>query len=175
MSENTNESTDPQRRLRLYARRSASGEVHGTFLIRDGSIVALWEESGLGEEVALPLPAGALEAIFRRYGKPLEPGVTPAQVARPDEDDEPLVVPLRDGGLARMWRFQFMPYGWVYPADYLLWECPWPARVDGSAAPAQHEAEADMDAESRAAPEPLAAPAPLVVSALSALCRAAAG
>jgi hypothetical protein len=146
---------EPQRRLRLYARRDASGEIRGTFLVRAELVLALWEESGLGEEVALPLPDGALAAVFRRYGKPLEPGTNPA-LAAADEDDEPLIVPLTGSGQARLSRFQFMPYGWVYPADYLLWECPWPRREGG-------------------AWEPLAAPAPLVASALSALARAAAG
>jgi hypothetical protein len=146
---------EPQRRLRLYARRDASGEIRGTFLVRDAEVLALWEESGVGEEVALPLPDGALEAVLRRYGKPLEPGTNPA-LATADDDDQPLIVPLAGGGQARLSRFQFMPYGWVYPADYLLWECPWPS----------HDS---------AAAEPLAAPAPLVTSALSALARAAAG
>ena len=103
----------------------------------------------LGEEVALPLPEGALPAVFRRYGKPLEDAVTPTLVAPADDDDQPLAVPLRGGGRARLWRFRFMPFGWVHPADYLLWE--------------------------GAGDEPLAAPAPLVASALSALARAAAG
>jgi len=161
MSEQTDENIDPQRRLRLYARRDASGEVRGTYLICAAEVVALWEESGLGEEVALPLPSGALPAVFRRYGKPLEPGITPTKVTAADDDDEPLVVPLGDGTKARLWRFQFMPYGWVYPADYLLWEYPWPPR-SGAAA------------DQPGGGEPVAAPAPLVVSALSALCRAAA-
>ena len=187
MSEKPTEDEEPQRRLRLYARRDASGEVHGTFLIRQGSVVALWEESGVGEEVALPLPPGALEGVFRRYGKPLEPGVTPTPLARPDDDDEPLVVPLHDGGQARLRRFQFMPYGWVYPADYLLWEYPWPPRPDAKKFAGNLAAAADVDdledaadeeevgPGTRAGGEPLAVPAPLVVSALSALCRAAAG
>jgi hypothetical protein len=155
-SDDSDDSPEPQRRLRLYARRDASGEVRGTFLCRADQVVALWEESGLGEEIALPLPAGALSAVFRRYGKPLEPGVTPAPVPGADDDDVPLVVPLGDGSQARLWRFQFMPYGWVYPADYLLWEHPWPLHADDAAGG-----------------EAVAAPAPLVVSALSALCRAA--
>lgn len=142
---------EPQRCLRLYARRDDRGEVRGTFLIRDDDILALWEESGLGQEVALPLPDGALAGVFRRYGRPLEEGVTPTPVAPPErleEEDQPLLVPLAGGGAARLWRFRFLPYGWVEPADYLLWEC--------------------------AGSEPLAAPAPLVASALSALARAAA-
>lgn len=149
MSSQVSTEDDPQRRLRLYARRDESGEVRGTFLIRDGALLALWEESGLGEEVALPLPEGALPAVFRRYGRPLEAAVTPALVEPADDDDQPLAVPLRGGGRARLWRFRFMPFGWVHPADYLLWE--------------------------GAGDEPLAAPAPLVASALSALARAAAG
>jgi len=140
---------DSPRRLRLYARRDPSGEVRGTFLIRDRSLLLLWEESGLAEEVALPLPEGALPAVFRRYGKPLAAEVTPALVEPADDDDQPLAVPLPAGGRARLWRFRFMPFGWVHPADYLLWE--------------------------GAGGEPLAAPAPLVASALSALARAAAG
>ena len=152
MSDSTDRSSEPQRRLRLYSRRDDSGEVRGTFLIRAGDILALWEESGLAEEVALPLPPGALPGVFRRYGRPLEEGVTPTPVAPPgqlEEEDQPLQVPLAGGGMARLWRFRFLPYGWVHPADYLLWEC--------------------------AGSEPLAAPAPLVASALSALARAASG
>ncbi len=149
MSQSADTPREPPPRLRLYARLDASGEARGTYLIRDGNTVALWEESGLGEEVALPLPAAALPAVFRRYGRPLEEGVQPAPVAAADEADAPLWVPLAGGGQARLWRFQFLPYGWVHSADYLLWEC--------------------------AGSEPLAAPAPLVASALSALARAAAG
>jgi hypothetical protein len=145
-----------QRRLRLYARRDADGEIRGTFLIRADDVLALWEESGLGEEIALPLPAAALPAVFRRYGRPLEAGVVASPPASGDEDDEPLLVPLPGGGQARLLRFQFMPFGWVHPADYLLWECPWPPAA-GAAEPAA-----------------LAAPAPLITSALSALARAAA-
>jgi hypothetical protein len=147
---------EPQRRLRLYNRRDSSGELRGTFLVQAEQVTALWEESGLGEEIALPLPAGALLGVFRRYGKPLETGVRPVPPAMTDdpEDDRPLVVPLAGGQRARLWRFQFVPYGWVHPADYLLWECPWPGGPDT---------------------EPLVAPAPLVASALSALARAQAG
>jgi hypothetical protein len=140
---------EPQRRLRLYAWRDGSGEIRGTFLVREHRVLALWEESGLGEEVALRLPDGALPAVFRRYGKPLDAAVTPERVTPGDDDDQPLEVPLPGGGQARLWRFRFMPFGWVHPADYLLWEC--------------------------AGSEPVAAPAPLVASALSALARAAAG
>lgn len=149
MSDPTETPREPLPRLRLYAHRDASGEVRGTFLLREGELIALWEESGLGEEVALPLPPAALPSVFRRYGKPLEEGVRPTPLAMPDEADAPLLVPLPGGGQARLWRFQFLPYGWVHPADYLMWEC--------------------ADRES------VVAPAPLVASALSALARAAAG
>ncbi len=52
-------------------------------------------------------------------------------------------IPLPGGGHALLRRFRFLPYGWVHPADYLLWEEP--------------------------GQESLAAPAPLVGSALAAL------
>ncbi len=140
--------------------------MRGTFLIFADPVLALWEESVLVEEIALPLPEGALAAVFRRYGKPLESGVQPALApSLADEYDEPLLVPLLGGGQARLQRFQFMPYGWVHPADYLLWECPWPSRSTADAA--RPGVASDQ--------EPLAAPAPLIASALSALARAAAG
>jgi hypothetical protein len=146
-----------QTRLCLYAQRDPDGALRGTFLIVEGTEVGLWEESGLGEELALPLPQGALEAVFRRYGKPLESDSTTGEpplyetlLAEPVPEEpelRPLRVPLRAGRTATLRRFRFMPFGWVHPADYLLCELP--------------------------EEEPLAAPAPLVASALAALARAA--
>ena len=146
----------PERSIVTNALVHAGAEVIVKLDLRDffptisyKRVTGLFQSYGLGEEVALPLPAAALPAVFRRYGRPLEEGVQPAPVAAADEADAPLWVPLAGGGQARLWRFQFLPYGWVHSADYLLWEC--------------------------AGSEPLAAPAPLVASALSALARAAAG
>lgn len=145
--------SDPQARLRLYAHRDPDGEVRGTFLLLEGERLGIWEESGLGEEIALPLPAGALAAVFQRYGKPLEDPQLLAELqaepttAEPDPEQRPLVVPLPGGRSAMLRRFRFMPFGWVHPADYVLCELP------------------DT--------EPLCAPAPLVASALAALARAA--
>lgn len=140
-----------QNRLCLYAQRDPDGDVRGTFLLLEGGRIGLWEESGLGEEVALPLPLGATETVFRRYGKPLEdPAYLAALLAEPVPEEpelRPLRLPLAEGGSATLRRFRFMPFGWVHPADYLLCELP--------------------------GEEPLAAPAPLVASALAALARAA--
>lgn len=140
--------TSEPRRLRLYAGRDPDGEIRATFLISDGEKLALWDESADGEAPALALPAAALPAVFQRYAKPLEESlVLDELLVSEDADDEPLHVPL-SVGVARLRRFRFKPYGWVHPADYLLWEQP--------------ETEA------------VAAPAPLIASALGALARAAA-
>lgn len=136
-------------RLKLYAQRSPDGEVRATWLLHDGETLAVWEESGLEEEVALPLPASALERVFARYGKPLDAASLPAAFGEPPDDDaRPLVCGAGTRVTEVIRRFRFMPYGWVHPADYLLLE--------------------------RGDAEPLAAPAPLVASALAALARAAA-
>ena len=136
------------RRLRLYAGRDPDGEIRATFLISDGRRLALWDESADGEAPALALPAAALPAVFERYAKPLEEGlVLDELLVSDDADDEPLPIPLASGS-AILRRFRFKPYGWVHPADYLLWQ--------------------QSDAE------PVAAPAPRIASALSALARTAA-
>lgn len=142
------DSTPAPRRLRLNSGRDPDGEVRATFLIRDGETLALWDETADGEAPALALPAAALLAVFQRYAKPLDENlVLEDRLVRDDEDDEPLAIPL-PAGSASLRRFRFKPYGWVHPADYLLWEQP--------------------------GCEPIAAPAPLIASALSAIARAAA-
>lgn len=152
-----------QRRLCLYAQRDPDGELLGTFLVVQGDQVGLWEESGLADEVALPLPPGALEAVAHRYGKPLE---DPAELAAicaesPEHAMRPLKVPLGEGRVATLRRFRYMPFGWVHPADYILCELPDPA------------AGARTQLELALPNEPLAVPAPLMASALAALARAA--
>jgi hypothetical protein len=139
---------DSQKRLRLYARREADEEVRDVFLIQEGSALALWpifDENH--QETALPLPPNALPAIFARYGKPLEPELDLPSLFTFGPDDAPLQLAIDASHTATLRRFRFMPFGWVYAADYLLWEPPLPG-------------------------EPLAAPAPLVISALEALGRA---
>jgi hypothetical protein len=137
-------------RLRLYAERDAQGEIRGIYLLRAESGLFLWQESAEDDkqEPALPLPLPALHAVFSRYGKPLEDGVELQEsFVAEDPDDAPLLLPVAGEQTARLRRFRFRPYGWVFPADYLLWEHP------GAV--------------------PLAAPAPLITSALFALARAA--
>lgn len=136
---------ESQQRLRLYARRETDEQVRDIFLIQQGTTLALWPIADTDD--ALPLPANALPAIFARYGKPLEPGLDLAPLLVSGPDEGPLVLPLDDTRTATLQRFRFMPYGWVYAADYLLWQPPLPD-------------------------EPLAAPAPLVIGALEALGRA---
>lgn len=155
-----------QRRLCLYAQRDPDGAILGTFLVVQGDQVGLWEESGLADEVALPLPPGALEAVAHRYGKPLEdPKELAAICAESPEPPEhamrPLKVPLGEGRVATLRRFRYMPFGWVHPADYILCELPDPA------------AGARTQLELALPSEPLAVPAPLMASALAALARAA--
>lgn len=151
----TSPATDPTpavARLRLYAERSPDGDVRDTFLLLGAEGLAIWSapsQSAVeapGE--ALGVPGAALPAIFDRYGKPLEEGLELEPLwAAEDEWDAPLVVATA-AGPATLRRFRFLPFGWVHPADYLLWQ---PAGA-----------------------EPVAAPAPLVASALFALARAAA-
>ena len=130
------ETTEAPQRMRIYAQREADGEIGDIFLLRDGEALRL-----LIGEAELPLPHDALPAIFRRYGRPLEPDLDLKSLLIVGEEEGPLAI-----GDATLRRFRFMPFGWVHPADYLLWELP--------------------------SQEPLAAPAPLVVSALDALGRA---
>lgn len=136
---------ESQQRMRLYARRDDDEEVRDIFLIQQGATLALWPVAGSDD--ALPLPQNALSAIFARYGKPLEPGLDVASLLVTGADEGPLEVPIDDTRKATLQRFRFMPFGWVYAADYLLWQTP-------------------------LSDEPLAAPAPLVISALEALGRA---
>ena len=141
-------------RLRLYADRDAQGEVCATFLILDDRGLSLWTEPQPQAQLDLAtltaqarlLPAQALPVLFARYGKPLSADVDIDQHAVCDDAaDAPLVLTDGQGTSATLRRFRYKPFGWVYPADYLLWS------VDGA--------------------EPLAAPAPLVTAALNALSR----
>lgn len=137
---------DPPIRFRMYAQREKSGEVLDTFLVVAADSLAIWEQ--VDGAAPMPISVGLLQAVFARYGKPLEVGlkITPL-LAREDADDLPLQLELQAGTSATLQRFRFMPYGWVYPEDYLLW--------------------------SVGSEEPLAAPAPLVISATTALAKAA--
>lgn len=147
---------DPQK-LRLYAERDGDGVIHTRYLVctADGLSLAEAREAAdaTGSTTATPLQALgplsylALRVTFGRYGRPLEPGFDlAAHQVRDHRDDQPLTVRDDQGGAAVLCRFRYKPYGWVYPADYLLWSPP------------------DHD--------PLAAEAPLISSALLALARA---
>lgn len=137
--------TEQPLRFRLYARREKSGEVFDTFLLATPESLAIWEQ--VEGEQPVPVSVTSFPAVFGRYGKPLEVGldITPL-IARDDEDDRPLAIELPNGVQATLLRFRFMPYGWVYPEDYLL------LRIGSE--------------------EPLAAPAPLIIAALTALAKA---
>lgn len=160
---------DDLQQLRLYADRDQHGRIRTTYLVRQGLALSLAfadsdtdtvvgtvaappgqspdapaSESGL--QTLGPLSYLALRVVFGRYGRPLDPAVDLAlHSVRDDLDDQPLRVIDTQGVEATLLRFRYKPFGWVYPADYLLWSAP--------------------DSE------PLAAEAPLICSALSALAR----
>jgi hypothetical protein len=145
--------------LRLYAERDDHGHLHTRYLLaRDGGLhLATAHDEGersaaeLGPRLQIVGPVSylSLRVTFARYGRPLAPEVDLAQHrVNERDDDQPLTVRDEHGETATLCRFRYKPYGWVYPADYLLWS------------PALGEA--------------LAAEAPLITAALSALARAAA-
>jgi len=163
---------DALKRLRLYADRDQHGRIRTTYLVRQGLALSLaFADSDTDTVVgAVAVPPGqsasapasepglqsigplsylALRVVFGRYGRPLDPTIDLARhTVRDDLDDQPLRVIDTQGVEATLLRFRYKPFGWVYPADYLLWSPP--------------------DSE------PLAAEAPLICSALSALARGAA-
>jgi len=163
---------DDLKRLRLYADRDQHGRIRTTYLVRQGDALSLAFADSDTDTLAVAVPAApdqppnrlrsesglqtigplsylALRVVFGRYGRPLDPSLDLAQhTVRDDLDDQPLPVIDTQGVEATLLRFRYKPFGWVYPADYLLWSPP------GS--------------------EPLAAEAPLICSALSALARGAA-
>lgn len=106
--------------LLLFAGLDGAGALRRTYLVRDDERLGLWDE---GDGEARPLPEGALDAVLRRYGRPLEEGV-----AAPTG---PALVLGGDGGTLRLWPFQ--PFGYLQPLDYLLWE---PAAGEPLCAPA---------------------------------------
>lgn len=144
-------------RLRLYADRDGHGRIRTTYLVAtDGELaIATADSDDLTPQTISPVlhPVGpvshvALRVVFERYGRPLAPDVdAAAHAVREQADDQPLVVSIADGVEATLARFRYKPFGWVYPADYLLF--------------------------SPGTGEPLAAEAPLICSALSALAKSA--
>ncbi len=163
---------DDLQRLRLYADRDQHGRIRTTYLVRQGHALSLAftdsdsdtvvgtvaappgqapsaPTSQPGLQTIGPLSYLALRVVFGRYARPLDPSIDLAlHTVRDDLDDRPLRVIDTQGVEATLLRFRYKPFGWVYPADYLLWSPP--------------------DSE------PLAAEAPLICSALSALARGAA-
>jgi hypothetical protein len=144
-------------RLRLYADRDGHGRIRTTYLVcADGDLaIATADSDDLPPQTIAPVlhPVGpvshvALRVVFERYGRPLSPDVdAAAHAVREQPDDQPLVVSIAEGVEATLSRFRYKPFGWVYPADYLLF--------------------------SPGTGEPLAAEAPLICSALSALAKSA--
>ncbi len=173
---------DAPARLRIHGERGTDGEVRSTFLVLlsgGGEAAVLLSGGGEADEL-LPLPAGALSAVFARYGRPLDeelcgdarngagmevwlgrrradekPGRDPGDEGQgrgqaKEEQGEGQANPEQGRGQGVLRAFVFKPFGWVVPADYLA------LFVEGQ-------------------DEPLVAPAPLCAAALTALCRAAAG
>jgi hypothetical protein len=95
----------------------------------DGALEAIWlveVDGGLGLIDApaappAPLPVGAVDAIFRRYGKPLDEKVSLPALAG---DDQAVLVTLADGRQASLRAFAFKGWGDVLPSDYLVLEVP---------------------------------------------------
>jgi hypothetical protein len=83
--------------------REPDGELRETWLSFDG---AAWR---VGERA---LPAGALAAVFGRYGKPLEAAAPPPGEPGAHVSD----------GTTRVRVFQFMRWGDVEPQAYVLCE-----------------------------------------------------
>ncbi len=144
-------------RLRLYADRDGHGRIRTTYLVcTDGGLaIATADSDELAPQTISPVlhPVGpvsyvALRVVFERYGRPLAPDVdAAAHAVREQPDDQPLLVSPPGEVEAQLSRFRYKPFGWVYPADYLLFS---PGTSD-----------------------PLAAEAPLICSALSALAKSA--
>lgn len=151
----------PPQRLRLYAERDGRGRLRTTYLLENDATLSLaYADSDADAEAAAPSVAPptlhsvgpvshlALRMVFSRYGRPLEPGLDlAAHAAQEHADDRPLRVLDPAGPAATLLRFRYKPFGWVYPADYLLF--------------------------TPDAGEALAAEAPLVSAALQALAQAA--
>jgi hypothetical protein len=84
-------------------------------LVGDGAPVRTWLEDGAirrGDEPALRLPAGAIAAVMRRYGRPLEDGIEYVLV-------EEVAI---DGGALR--RIQFRAAVDAASRDWLVWIAP---------------------------------------------------
>lgn len=147
-------------RLRLYADRDGHGRLRTTYLVcSNGQLSIAFADTddtedakpgGLSPVLHLlgPLSHVALRVVFERYGRPLDPDLdVSAHAVRDQSDDHALRLADAQGAETLISRFRYKPFGWVYPADYLLWT---PATGD-----------------------PLAAEAPLITSALSALAQSA--
>lgn len=102
--------------LLLHEGVSSTGELERTTLVLDGGVLGIDDGQGTA-----PLPQGALEAVFRRYGKPLEaPGA--ARITEPGQlrADTFLVAESLDLGDGRcVVRFRFRPRYDVIARDYL--------------------------------------------------------
>lgn len=88
-------------RLRVFERLAPDGAVQTSWVVVEGSGLSLVEPG----EPERALPPGALRAVFRRYGRPLDVPPAGARLALPDGDE--------------LVRFEFMPRYEVLPKTYL--------------------------------------------------------
>ena len=94
-------------RLLVFERVTDDGSAERTYLVRDDEGVVL-ETGGAGAR----LPPGAVEAVMRRYGRPLDDSVALSGAA----------MPLGDG--RRIVHLRYRPRYDVIAKDYLVLELP---------------------------------------------------
>jgi hypothetical protein len=91
----------------LHEATKANGSLEKIFLIERDAILFLADDDG-----EHPLPAGALEAVMRRYAKPLESPMTN------------IVETLELPSGAKLTRFRFLAIFDVIARDYIAYETP---------------------------------------------------
>ena len=95
--------------ITLHEHTGDAGElVRSQLMLEDGQLTLVTHSPG-SHSAALPLPAGALEAVMKRFGKPLESG----EVPRPEE-----TLDLGEG--RSLIRFRFLRRYDVIARDYLV-------------------------------------------------------
>jgi hypothetical protein len=106
--------------LRIAAERDGGGAVHSTWLWCSGNGQLAIGQEGPGAH-GLCLPQRALQAVFDRYGKPLEADV------KVTEEAPALHVPHSgpgEGTGLRVRLLRYRPLGWIDALDYLVLERP---------------------------------------------------
>ena len=104
-----------QGRLLLHESFDGRGALRKTWLERRAGELFLRAEPHSGSADVLTLPGGSLQAVMRRYAKPLD-----GDLVRAASRSDPLE--LVDG--SRLWRLRFRPTYDVIAKDYLVWEKP---------------------------------------------------